>query len=105
MPAQLEHLAQAYFHQDYDLEFETPDAVAVAFAENEGGAALNELTFEIDALLAGPLDEEQLGDLWVKNLGASYDPTADGRTYRDWFGHMRNLLAQSAGSLGPGFCH
>lgn len=93
MPAQLEHLAQAYFNQDYDLEFDTPDAVVVAFAEDEGRGAVSELTFELDALLAGPLNEGQLEDLWVKTLGASYAPTADGQTCRGWFAHMRDLLA------------
>jgi hypothetical protein len=93
MPAQLEHLAHAYFHQDFDIEFDSPDAVVVAFAEDEGRGAVSELTFEFDALLAGPLNEGQLEDLWIKKLGASYAPTADGQTYRDWFAHMRDLLA------------
>lgn len=92
MPAQLQHLAQAYFHQDYDLDFGEPDAVVVAFAEGEGLGAVRELAFEIDNLLAGPLDEASLADLWVKRLGSAYDPTAHGQTQKEWFVHVRDLL-------------
>ena len=92
MPAQLQHLAQAYFHQDYDLEFTDPDAVIVAFAEGEGLGALRELTFEIDTLLAQPSNETDLADLWIKTLGAAYDPAEHGQTHREWFAHVRDLL-------------
>lgn len=100
MPAQLQHLAQAYFHQDYDLDLGEPDAVIAAFAEGEGLGAVRELTFEIDSLLAGPLDEGSLADLWVKTLGAAYDPTSHGHTYREWLAHIRDLLPVTRGDDG-----
>lgn len=93
MPAQLQHLAQAYFHQDYDLEFSEPDAVIAAFVEGEGLGAVRELAFELDTLLADPSNEATLADLWIKTLGASYDPAAHGQSQREWFAHVRDLLA------------
>jgi hypothetical protein len=92
MPAQLQHLAQAYFHQDYDLEFANPDAVLAAFAEGEGLGAVRELASEIDNLLAASSDEAGLADLWAKTLGAAYDPVAHGQTHREWFAHVRDFL-------------
>jgi hypothetical protein len=92
MTAQLQHLAQAYFHQDYDLEFTSPDEVVAAFVGGEGPAAIRDLALEIDHLLAAPLDEPGLEDLWVKTLGAAFDPTSNGQTYRAWFAHVRDSL-------------
>jgi cobalamin biosynthesis Mg chelatase CobN len=94
MPAQLTHLAQAYFHQDYDLEFSGPDAVIAAFVEGEQQGAVRELVSEIDTMLASRSSESQIADLWVKALGAAYDPTVDGQSYRGWFTHVRDLLSR-----------
>lgn len=102
MSEQLKHLAQAYFHQDYDLEFVGPDAVILAFAEGEGDNAVRELISEIDALLALPLDEAQLAELWIGELTASYDPAASGQSHREWLGHARNLLSLTLGDSHPG---
>jgi hypothetical protein len=93
MAAQMQHLAQAYFHQDYDLEFADPDEAVAAFARGEGRGAVRELDSEIEALLASPLNESELVDLWVKTLGAAYDPTVHGQTARGWLSHVRERLA------------
>lgn len=100
MPAQLQHLAQAYFHQDYDLDFGEPEAVILAFADGEGLGAVRELAFEIDTLLAQTLNEADLADVWVKTLGAAYDPASDGHTYRGWLAHIRDLLPVTRGDDG-----
>lgn len=92
MPAQMQHLAQAYFHQDYDLEFADPDEAVAAFADGEGRGAVRELAAEIEALLASPSNEVELADLWLKTLGAAYDPTARGQTFRAWLSHVRERL-------------
>jgi len=95
MSAQLQHLAQAYFHQDYDLEFSDPDEAVVAFVDGEGPGAARELAFELGGLLESSSDELELTELWIKTLGAAYDPTADGRTLREWFSHVRERLRPS----------
>jgi hypothetical protein len=98
MPVQLQHLAQAYFHQDYDLDFGTPDDVIAGFAEGEGPGAVRELISEIDTLLTSPGDQAQLADLWIRALGAAYDPSASGQTQREWLVHVRDLLANAQDS-------
>ena len=100
MPAQLQHLAQAYFHQDYDIDFGEPDLAVAAFAEGEGRGAVRELISEIDRLLGECVADSELSDLWVRAFGASYDPTVGGGTQREWFVHVRGVLAGSLGSGG-----
>lgn len=95
MPTQLQYFAQAYFHQDYDLEFASPDDVVAAFVEGEGIGPTRELALEIDRLLVEVLDETLLANLWIDVLGAAYDPNVDGRTYREWFARMRGVLASA----------
>lgn len=92
MPLQLSHLAQAYFHQDYDLEFSSPDGAVSAFVESEDRGAVDELASELDLMLASGLSESEFARLWVRELGATYDPSAHGQSYRHWFGHVRDLL-------------
>ena len=92
MTAYLQHLAQAYFHQDYDLEFSSPDEVVAAYVEGEGLIAVRGLGIEIDRLLSAPVDEVGLADLWVKKFGAAFDPAAHGQTYGAWFAHVRDIL-------------
>jgi len=95
MSTQLPHLAKAYFHQDYELEFSSPDEAVEAFVAGEGKAAVEELLSEIEAMLASTPNEAELAHFWTRDLGASYDPVAFGATYRDWFEHVRDLLRDS----------
>jgi cobalamin biosynthesis Mg chelatase CobN len=93
MPVQLPHLAQAYFHQDYDLEYSDPDAAVISFGKDEGKAAINELISEIDVLLASEWSESDLANVWINELGAAYDPRVDGQDFRGWFARVRYLLS------------
>jgi CdiI immunity protein len=55
MRAQLEHLARAYFHQDWELDSESAVAVVDTFVTDEYPAAAAELISEIDHVLASQL--------------------------------------------------
>ena len=96
MTQQLQHLAGAYFHQDYDLDSESPDSVVDAFREGEGDASAAELVSEIDRLLASRLAEREMLDLWVVAWGASYDPHDSGRDMRGWLTAVRNRQSNRA---------
>jgi hypothetical protein len=87
---QMEHLASAYFHQDYELDGGSPDGVIGLFVRDEGHADSAELVAEIDLLLASQLTEEQLRQLWVDDWGASYEPD---RGMRSWLTSVRLRLA------------
>lgn len=89
MTQQLEHLARAYFHQDFDLEAGSPDGVIELFVSGEGTAAAAELAAEISALLQSPATDEQVRHLWVEDWGASYDPT---QSVRSWLSSVLTRL-------------
>jgi hypothetical protein len=93
---QLQHLAGAYFHQDYELDSESPDAVIDLFVRGEGAASAAELAWEIDRLLNSPLTEREISDLWVSAWGASYDPRDGGQDLRIWVSAVRNRLLDPA---------
>ncbi len=90
---QLQHLAGAYFHQDYDLDSGSPDSVIESFIQGEGEASAAELVAEIDHVLASGLTEREMLNLWVDAWGASYDPRDDGQDMRIWLTGVRNRLS------------
>ena len=90
----MQHLAGAYFHQDYDLEAESPDSVLDSFMGGEGEASAAELVSEIDALLVSHLNERELHDLWVVTWGASFDPHDSGLDMRAWFTEVRQRASR-----------
>lgn len=95
MSEQLRYLAEAYFHQDYDVEYSGPDAAVEAFRTDETPEFVDELVIEIDGILASSISETELKDLWNERYGASYEPTyRDGITYREWFAHVREILVR-----------
>jgi len=80
---QVRHLAQAYFHQDFDLEAPTPLAVVELFASSEPRAVVDELISDLHSVLDSSMTDKEIGALWVHEYGAAYDPLVDGVEYRD----------------------
>jgi hypothetical protein len=89
---QLMHLAQAYFHQDFDLEAPTPLDVVRLFATGEPPAAVDELVSDLESLLDSSMTDSEMRELWIGEYGAAYDPLADGIEYRRWFANIRDVL-------------
>lgn len=92
---QLRHLAQAYFHQDFDLESPTPLGVVLRFRAGEPSAAVDELVADIESVLDSAMTDSEMRELWVDEYGASYDPRADGIDYRRWFAEIVGTLTSS----------
>jgi hypothetical protein len=93
MRDQLAHLGGAYFHQDWDLEYAKPNDVIEAFMREEEPGAVTELASEVASVLASPMDETQIADLWIGECCASYDPVDNGdTTFRGWFANVLRLL-------------
>lgn len=90
---QLEHLAGAYFHQDYDLESGSVDSVIDLFREEESDASAAELISEIERMLASRQSDRELRELWVVSWGASYDPVDGGHGMRNWLTAVRDRLS------------
>jgi len=92
---QLMHLAQAYFHQDFDLEAPTPLDVIRLFRTGEPPAAVDELVSDLESVLDSSMTDREMRELWINEYGASYDPLADGIEYRRWFADILDVLVPS----------
>ena len=82
----------SYFHQDYDLEAETPLGVVENFLEESDARSVVELRRELTRLLAGAAGEAQLVQEWLGDGCASYDPRRDGLSMRDWYRAIIGLM-------------
>lgn len=88
----LENFLAAYFHQDWRVEHDTPDAVAVSFLDSEADAEIAGVRADLAQLDARQLDETALGDQ-MRALGCEYDPTLDGSRWDDWLTQLRAHFA------------
>ncbi|MFE5894823.1 contact-dependent growth inhibition system immunity protein [Streptomyces sp. NPDC056462] len=88
----ISYLAQSYFHQDFDLEAETPLGVVQVFRDGESADTVEALRAEIVALLESEPTEEALANIWLDEAGAEYDPRFEGVTLRDWLRSMAETL-------------
>lgn len=91
----LEYLAEAYFHQDYDLLGPTPAAVVYEFCKREAPQAVSQLQSDVDSALQ-TLTEQELASLWLERWRASYDPRQDQMTYRQWFQQILHVLREQS---------
>ncbi|MEV5433397.1 contact-dependent growth inhibition system immunity protein [Streptomyces sp. NPDC052701] len=85
-------LAQAYFHQDYDLEYDSPIQALVDYREVHDEKTVSALREALQDLIDSGISEEELAALWLEEGLASYDPRADGISMSDWFRKMVDVL-------------
>lgn len=91
---QLQYLAGAYFHQDYDLDAESPLALVEQYRDSEPPDDVAGLASEVEALLRFA-DEQSLRETWIKRYRASYEPIRDGMSYREWFERVLDVLREA----------
>ncbi|GMA25745.1 hypothetical protein GCM10025864_35040 [Luteimicrobium album] len=86
---QLEYLARAYFHPDWNVEASTPAGAMRNFVRDEPPEDVAQLGEELVLLLSANPTEQELHDVWQHKSGASWDPVITGwGTYRQWFQAM-----------------
>jgi len=95
---QLQQFVGGYLHQDFDLEFKSPDEAVTAYGREFSAEAVAVVIAELDRILSSSISESEMYELWIKTLHASYDPAKDGLTYREWFAHVRDLLTRARDS-------
>jgi hypothetical protein len=81
-----------YLNQDFDLDYDSPDAALRAAAEEQGYEQITGAIREIDDLIAGEMRDDHLMRV-VERLTAGYSPELEGWSARDWLRHARELLA------------
>ncbi|MFJ5273779.1 contact-dependent growth inhibition system immunity protein [Streptomyces sp. NPDC088358] len=92
LPETLENLTSAYFHQDYDLEYDTPIEAVNDYREVNPPDSVNALREAIRSLLDAGTSEQKLAELWLEEGNAYYDPRDDSMTMTDWFRTMLQAL-------------
>src|SRR5438874_11551730 len=79
----------AYFHQDWDADDPTPEAVIRRFVTTNELEAVRKVVGELDDLLSLPLSEAELRRLLLDDLLCCYLPP-DGRSVRTWLTWVRD---------------
>lgn len=90
----LKYLLSAYFHQDWNHEHDSWQAVVDEFVADDAGT-VSAIPGEIDQLLSGTHDDVELGKVLV-TLGCAYDPEEGDRK---WLGQVRDRIRELLG--GP----
>src|SRR3546814_7531669 len=75
----LENFLSAYFHQDWRVEHDAPDAVVSSFLDGEDAEQVAAVRAELARLSAQDLGEEALGNR-MRVLGCEYDPRSEEHT-------------------------
>ncbi|MFI5716303.1 contact-dependent growth inhibition system immunity protein [Nocardia sp. NPDC051750] len=87
---EIEYLAGAYFHQDYDLEADSPMGVIRKFRTDEAPGQVQALREALRLLIDSGANEQQLAEVWLRRgAGASYDPRTDGLEFS---GFLKNVV-------------
>jgi hypothetical protein len=81
-----------HFHQDYDLDADTPLGVVDLYAEGRD-AEIRAILTEFDALFAAGMDEVVAHRIWLVEGWAGYDPARDGLTCLEWLESVRDHLS------------
>lgn len=68
----LRHLFNAYFHQDWDLDFKKTEEGIKYFAENNPKKTCKGVISDIDNLTSEALSGKRLGNILIRDLGAEY---------------------------------
>ncbi|WP_394554588.1 contact-dependent growth inhibition system immunity protein [Agromyces sp. MMS24-JH15] len=71
---EVEYLAQAYFHQDFEYEADDPIGVVRKFRDEEAATLSERLRNRLESILGDAPSESDLATLWLDQAGASYDP-------------------------------
>ena len=88
----IRYVAEAYFHQDWLSDAQTPDRALLNLRSDEAPVVVAQVIADVTTAFT-LLTDEQLGHLWIEELGAYYDPVADGLSYREWFELMLEILS------------
>lgn len=89
----LRNFLSAYFHQDWSMEHDSPDAVVSYFLESEADAEIVAVRDDLGKLAAEGLDEGVLGER-MRGLGSEYDPGRDGGSWRGWLATLQERFAR-----------
>jgi len=92
---QFPHLTQffsSYFHQDWQLEADTPSDVVTNYRSSEPPASVEAASQELSKLLEMPIAPADLEAFILDELGCYYDPQSENQTVREWLESVQKSL-------------
>lgn len=92
---QFPHLTQffsSYFHQDWQLEADTPSDVVNNYRSSEPPASVEAASQELSKLLEMPIAPADLEAFILDELGCNYDPQSENQTVREWLESVQKSL-------------
>jgi phenylalanyl-tRNA synthetase beta subunit len=95
MNAQFPHLTQffsSYFHQDWQLEANTPSEVVENYRNSELPESIEAALAELNKLLEMPIAPADLDTLILDELGCYYEPSSENQTVREWLEWVQKSL-------------
>ena len=88
----------AYFHQDWDLEAETPAGVIALYIRDSSGDRIRQLRTAILRLIDCACENATQEERLLRDFGCYYLPSADGLTVNEW---LQNILTDLSAAEGP----
>jgi len=90
-----------YFHESFLYEVGSADAVIDTYLrEGYPPAEIEALATDVVDYADACPDEAELSERLFEELGCYYDPTASGRTAREWLYGVASRLLRSVGASG-----
>lgn len=90
-----------WYHEDWMLDAETPDAVLEQFIRSNTDAEVKATADALEAFLAALTRDAELRHALTYELWCRYVPEADGMTVRGWLLHVLARLRSSGAAAGP----
>jgi hypothetical protein len=88
---EIEYLVAAYFHQDFDLEADSPIGVIRKFRIDESPEQVGAVCAALRFLLDSGAGEERIARVWLDR--SSYDPRGEGVTVSEWLREVVDELS------------
>ena len=97
----LGNFLSAYFHQDWQAEHGSAEAVVSYYLDSEADAEIVAVRDELAAVAGQGLDDAALATR-LRGLGCEYDPTDDGTGWGEWLAILqRRFPAEFLRSPAP----
>ena len=94
----LANLLGAYFHQDFDAEYDSPEAVLDGFAAEEDAEFVRAAASEARSFAASGPDDELLAEM--RRAGIGYAFWAEGWTSKAWLEFVADRLDAAVETKG-----
>jgi hypothetical protein len=85
----------AYFHQDWDLDSETPAEVTALYIRDSTHDQINLLRSAILRLIDSDFDNAELERSLLRDFDCFYLPSGTGETVREWLRSIVRVLSEN----------